>query len=92
MEEVMDSREFESRAPGRQDAQDRGASAKNEEPRVAGTHARLEGNIDSPIDQEQGTGNRPQAQSHPVRYLVSRYSVSAAIAGIIAAELGMGGA
>jgi hypothetical protein len=66
--------------------------SKTDERRQAGTLATLEENIDHPIDEADGTGPRPQAQPYQVRWLMSRHLVSAPIAAVIAAELGMGGA
>ena len=87
----MRRREFESCEPRWAGPRGRGETPQNEEPRAAVTHARLKENIDKAIDEQQDTGNRPQPQPYPVRHLISRYSVSAAIAGVFAAELGMGG-
>jgi hypothetical protein len=92
MEKIMHSRDFGPGEPGWVAPQERGETPQNEEPRAAATHARLERNIDKTIDEHEGTGNRSQAQRHAIRHLVERYSVSAAVAAIIAAELGMGGA
>jgi hypothetical protein len=63
---------------------------KSEERRQAGTPATLEGNIDKAIDKIQHNVNATRAQGHAIRWLVSNYSVSAALAAIIATELRMG--
>ena len=83
--------EFEPGKPGWGNPQDRGETPQNEERPRAATPAALDRKIDKAIDDHQDTGNRLQAQSYAIRLLVSRYSVSAGVAAIIAAELGMGG-
>jgi hypothetical protein len=90
METTMYSREFEAGITGGGDPQQRDGTPQNEARRQAGTLTTREG-IDETIDEGKDTGNRPQAQPYAVRHLVSRYSVSAAFAAVIAAELGMGG-
>jgi len=63
-----------------------------EEHRQAGTSAVLEDNIDNAFDVSDDTGSQQRAQPYPIRWLVSRHAVSAAVAAVIAAERGMGGA
>jgi hypothetical protein len=70
---------------------DRGNSLGKEERRQDGTPATLVGDIGNPTDANNNTASRPPAQGYPVRWLVSHYPVSTAVAGVIAAELGMGG-
>jgi hypothetical protein len=91
MEMTMYGREFEPGMTGRGDPQQRDGTPRNEARRQAGTPTTREGNIDKTIDEKQNIGNRLGAQGYAVRHLVSRYSVSAAVAAVIAAELGMGG-
>ena len=91
METTMHGREFEPGITGRGDPQNRGDTPQNEARRQAGTPTTREGSIDKAIDSGQHTGNRPQAQPYAIRHLATRYSVSAGIAAVIAAELGMGG-
>ena len=71
--------------------QNRGGTPKNEERRQAGTPATLEGYIDNTIDKNQDTGGRPGTQAYP-RWLREHYAISGALAAIIAAEFGWGGA
>jgi hypothetical protein len=92
METIMYGREVEPGRTGWGNRQHRDRTPQNEARRQAGTPTTREGRIDVAIDGSQDTGNRPQAQPYPVRHLVSRYAVSAAVASVIAAELGMGGA
>ena len=89
----MQSRRFKPVEPGRAASapQHRGGTPKKEERRQAGTPATLEGNIDNAIDGPDDTGNRAGPQAYPVRWLVSRYPVSPAVAEVIANELGMEG-
>jgi hypothetical protein len=88
----MNERELEPDEPGWGDPvpQHRGRTSTSEERRQAATPATLEGNIDKAIDGFQHTVNETRAQGHAIRWLVSHYSVSAALAAIIATELGMG--
>ncbi len=90
----MHGREFKPGQLGSVDPgpQNSGRTSNNEERRQAGTPATLEGNIEKIIDGEHNTGSQPQAQAYPIRWLVSHYAVSAAVAGIIATELDMRGA
>jgi hypothetical protein len=92
MEAIMYGREVEPGITGWGEPQHRNGTPESEARHQAGTLTARERSIDKAIDGNQDTGNQPQAQSYPVRHLVSRYSVSAAFAAIIAAELGMGGA
>ena len=77
---------------GRGDPQNRGETPQNEARRQAGTLTTREGSFDKRIDDSRDTGNRPQAQPYPVRWLASQYGLSNTFAAIIAAELGIGGA
>jgi hypothetical protein len=87
----MYEREFESGKPGWGNPQGRGKTLQTEEHPQAATPVAPDRKIDKAIDDHQDTGSRLQAQSYMVRLLVSRYSVSASVAAIIAAEPGMGG-
>jgi len=87
----MYGREAEPGITGRGDPQQRDGTPQNEARRQAGTPTTREGRTDRSIDEGKDTGNRPQAQPYAVRHVVSRYSVSAAFAAVIAAELGWGG-
>jgi hypothetical protein len=89
----MNGRQFGPGEPGWGDPapQHRGGTSENE-CRRAGTPATLEGNIDNAIDKNHDTVNGPRAQGHVIRWPVSQYLVSAAVAAIIAIELGMEGA
>jgi hypothetical protein len=88
----MNERQFEPRQPGLSVPISRHCvgTHKSEERRQAGTPATLEGNIDKAIDKNQSSVNDTRAQGHSTRWLISRYSVSVALAAIIATELGMG--
>jgi hypothetical protein len=90
----MQGRKVEPGNPGCVDLapQNRGATPRNEERRQAGTPATLEGNIENTIDEDNDIRRRPGAQAYPIRWLLSHYRVSAAVAGIIATELDMRGA
>jgi hypothetical protein len=66
-----------------------GETPNKEERRQAGPQATLEGNIDNAIDETNSTVNGRHAQGFAVRWLISRYPISAAFAAIIANELGM---
>jgi hypothetical protein len=90
----MNERELEPDEPGWGDPvpQHRGRISKSEERRQAGTPTTLQGNIDTAIDKIHHTANEPRAQGHAIRWLVSRYPISAAVAAIIATELRMGDA
>jgi hypothetical protein len=66
--------------------------AEQNERRPAGTQAAPDENIEKPLDGNDNTKTSPQGEAYLVRWLRTRYPVSAAIAGIIAAELGLGGA
>jgi hypothetical protein len=85
METTMCDREFEPAKTGRGDPQQRDGTPQNEARHQVGTPTTRGGKIE--IDQGKDTGNQPYA----IRHLVSRYSVSAALAAIIAAKLGIGG-
>ena len=87
----MHDREIKPGITGWGDPQQRDGTPQNEARRQAGTPTTREGSIDKAIDSGQHIGNRPQAQPYAIRHLATRYSVSAAIAAVIAAELGMGG-
>jgi len=93
MERTMYERELEPVEPGWgvPTPQPRERTPKTEERRQAGTPATLEGNIDKGIDKYQHTVNQRPEQGRAVRWLVSHYAVSSALAAIIASELGMGG-
>ena len=86
----MYGREAEPGITGRGDPQQREGTPQNEARRKAGTPTR-EGSIDKTIDDSQDTGNRPQAQPYPVRWLALQYGLSSTFAASIAAELGIGG-
>src|SRR5713226_1383274 len=93
-EKTMNKRQFEPGEPGWGDPapQNSGGTPRNEERRQAGTPATLEGNIDNTIDENHGTGKRPGTQAYQIRWLVSYYPMSAAVAAIIATEFGWSGA
>jgi hypothetical protein len=88
----MQGRKFEPGESGWGDPapQNREATPKNEERRQAFTPATLEENVEKPVDDGDGTRNRLQEQSYPERWLRAHYSVSGALAAIIAGEFGWG--
>jgi hypothetical protein len=86
----MYGREIKPGITGRGDPQQRDRTPQNEARRQAGTPTTRERRIDKTIGSKD-TGNRARPRPYPVRHLVSRYSVSAAFAAVIAAELGWGG-
>jgi hypothetical protein len=89
----MDNDAFRPGEPGRDPAQrQRGGSSQNKERCLAGTQAALEENVENPLDEDVGSRNRLREQSYPVRWLRALYAVSGALAAIIAAEFGWGGA
>jgi hypothetical protein len=89
----MDNDAFGPGEPGRDPAkQQRAGSPENKERCPAGTQAALRGNIEKPLDEDDGIRNRPREQSYPVRWLRAHYAVSGALAAVIAAEFGWGGA
>jgi hypothetical protein len=61
------------------------------ERRRTGPQPTLEGNIDKAIDKTEHTVNKTRAQGHAMRWLLSNYSITAAVAVIILTELRMGG-
>jgi hypothetical protein len=91
-ETTMQDRKVEPGNPGCVDPapQNRGGTPKNEERRQAGTPATLEGNIDNRIDENQGTRRLPGTQAYQIRWLVSHYPMSGALAAIVAGEFGCG--
>ena len=94
METTMQGRKSEPGDPGRGDPapQNRGGTSRDQERRQAGTLAALESNIENTIDEDNDIRRRPGAQAYPIRWLLSHYRVSAAVAGIIDTELDMQGA
>jgi hypothetical protein len=61
---------------------------EGKERRPAGTQAALDENVENPLDEDVGSRNRLREQSYPVRWLRAH----GALALIIAAEFGWGGA
>jgi hypothetical protein len=74
------------------DPQNCGEAAHKEERPQAGPQTTLTCDTDSAIDKVNDTGKPPAAPAYSIRWLVARCGVSAAIAAIIARELGMGDA
>jgi len=74
------------------DPQNCGEAAHKEERLQAGPPTTLKGHTDNAIDKVDDTWKPPAAPPYSIRWLVARCRVSAAIAAIIARELGMGDA
>jgi len=74
------------------DPQNCGEAAQKEERLQAGPSPTLKGDTDNAIDKVDDTWKPPAAPPYSIRWLVARCRVSAAIAAIIARELGMGDA
>jgi hypothetical protein len=87
----MNGREFEPVGSGQTitASQNHGEAPQKEERQQAGTPPALEGNIDNTIDKKHDTVNEPRAQAYAIRWLISHHGIPAAIAGVIASELGM---
>jgi hypothetical protein len=70
---------------------DRGSPPDKEERQQDGTAATLEGDVAGTSEIHQDVASWSRARGYAVRHLVRRYGVSAAMAAVIATELGMGG-
>jgi hypothetical protein len=67
------------------------STPEKEERRQDGTPATLEDNIDNTIESQQDTASWSRARGYAVRGLLRNYRVFAAMAAVVATELGMGG-
>jgi hypothetical protein len=70
---------------------DRGSPPDKEERQQDGTAATLEDNVDNTVVSQQDTASWSRSRGYAVRWLVRNHGVSAAVAAVIVAELGMGG-